>query len=95
LLETKRGTGGWAGLKGGAWGHVRNACRPVTTSHAAEFKYYFVGFRCCADAKGEGQAGAPIWKPPPLPTAKHKPLSLVNRGWTRSKEKRLSPSGNQ
>jgi formylglycine-generating enzyme required for sulfatase activity len=42
----------WAGLKGGAWGHVRNACRPMTTSHPPDFKYYFVSFRCCADAKG-------------------------------------------
>ncbi|MEO8904039.1 MAG: SUMF1/EgtB/PvdO family nonheme iron enzyme [Polyangiaceae bacterium] len=39
----------FAALKGGAWGHVRNACRPVTTSHVPEFRYYFIGFRCCAD----------------------------------------------
>ena len=48
----------WAGLKGGAWGHVRSQCRPMTTSHEPEFTYYFVGFRCCADA-----AGAPPWTP--------------------------------
>ena len=47
----------FAGLKGGAWGHVRNACRPVTTSHPPDFKYYFIGFRCCADAK-PGSAAA-------------------------------------
>lgn len=41
--------GRFAALKGGAWGHVRNACRPVTTSHEPEFTYYFVGFRCCRD----------------------------------------------
>ncbi len=50
-------------LKGGAWGHVRNACRPVTTSHEPEFRYYFVSFRCCADAASvtpfEGTAPAP------------------------------------
>jgi formylglycine-generating enzyme required for sulfatase activity len=40
----------FAALKGGAWGHVRNACRPVTTSHEPEFRYYFVSFRCCKDA---------------------------------------------
>lgn len=40
-----------AALKGGAWGHVRNACRPVTTSHAPEFRYYFVSFRCCRDPR--------------------------------------------
>lgn len=39
----------FAALKGGAWGHVRNACRPVTTSHPPDFKYYFIGFRCCRD----------------------------------------------
>ncbi len=38
-----------AALKGGAWGHVRNACRPVTTSHAPSFVYYFVSTRCCMD----------------------------------------------
>ncbi len=42
-----------AALKGGAWGHVRNACRPVTTSHAPEFRYYFVSFRCCGDVRIE------------------------------------------
>lgn len=41
--------GGPAALKGGAWGHVRNACRPVTTSHAPAFRYYFVSTRCCRD----------------------------------------------
>jgi hypothetical protein len=39
----------FSALKGGAWGHVRNACRPVTTSHAPEFRYYFIGLRCCAE----------------------------------------------
>ena len=48
----------WAGLKGGAWGHVRSQCRPMTTSHEPEFSYYFVGFRCCADA-----TGATPWTP--------------------------------
>jgi formylglycine-generating enzyme len=42
--------GKYAALKGGAWGHVRNACRPVTTSHEPAFTYYFVSFRCCRDA---------------------------------------------
>ncbi|HTA92538.1 MAG TPA: SUMF1/EgtB/PvdO family nonheme iron enzyme [Polyangiaceae bacterium] len=41
----------FSALKGGAWGHVRNACRPVTTSHAPEFRYYFIGFRCCSEAR--------------------------------------------
>ena len=42
----------WAGLKGGAWGHVRSQCRPETFSHEPEFTYYFVGFRCCRDVEG-------------------------------------------
>lgn len=48
----------FAGLKGGAWGHVRNACRPVTTSHAPEFTYYFISFRCCKDVAEENSAPA-------------------------------------
>jgi formylglycine-generating enzyme required for sulfatase activity len=47
--ERKQRRSGVAALKGGAWGHVRNACRPVTTSHPPDFKYYFIGFRCCSD----------------------------------------------
>jgi hypothetical protein len=71
----------WAGLKGGAWGHVRNACRPMTTSHPPEFTYYFISFRCCGEAAGEGQPGAKIWKAPPL--AKHPPPGgKVSKGWT-------------
>jgi formylglycine-generating enzyme len=50
----------WAGLKGGAWGHVRSQCRPTTYSHDPGFSYYFVGFRCCSDADG-----APRWAPSP------------------------------
>jgi hypothetical protein len=49
----------WAGLKGGAWGHVRNQCRPQTFSHEPEFTYYFVGFRCCRDA--DDQAADEKW----------------------------------
>lgn len=81
MLEKKRGKGGWAGLKGGAWGHVRNACRPVTTSHAPEFTYYNISYRCCADAKPDEAGGEPLWKPPPIPANK-KPASRVFRGWT-------------
>lgn len=50
----------WAGLKGGAWGHVRSQCRPTTFSHQPGFAYYFVGFRCCRDVEG-----APKWTPSP------------------------------
>jgi formylglycine-generating enzyme required for sulfatase activity len=37
-------------LKGGYWGPVRNRCRATTTAHNEWFRYYEVGFRCCADA---------------------------------------------
>jgi sulfatase modifying factor 1 len=56
--EAPREKSEWAGLKGGAWGHVRSQCRPMTFSHDPSFAYYFVGFRCCRDADG-----APAWTP--------------------------------
>ncbi len=37
-------------LKGGYWGPVRNRCRATTTAHDEWFRYYEVGFRCCANA---------------------------------------------
>lgn len=56
--SAKLGKSKWAGLKGGAWGHVRNACRPMTTSHPPQFTYYFISFRCCADAADRLPGGA-------------------------------------
>ncbi len=56
--DVPRGRSRFAALKGGAWGHVRNACRPVTTSHTPDFKYYFIGFRCCADAHAPTSAAS-------------------------------------
>jgi formylglycine-generating enzyme len=50
----------FASLKGGAWGHVRNQCRPSSHSHTPDEIYYFWSFRCCADAKD-----APVWSPRP------------------------------
>jgi formylglycine-generating enzyme required for sulfatase activity len=38
-------------LKGGYWGPVRNRCRATTTAHDEWFRYYQVGFRCCANAR--------------------------------------------
>jgi hypothetical protein len=48
----------WAALKGGAWGHVRNACRPASHNHFPQENYYFWSFPCCSDA-----ASAPVWQP--------------------------------
>jgi formylglycine-generating enzyme len=65
----------WAGLKGGAWGHVRNACRPVTTSHPPDFTYYFIAFRCCKDA-ADAKPYVPAANPgiPAVPPADRAPL---------------------
>jgi hypothetical protein len=81
--EEDKGKSKWAGLKGGAWGHVRNACRPMTTSHPPEFTYYFISFRCCKDAAPDaGAASDPnLWTPPPQP-AHPAPGGKVSRGWS-------------
>ena len=68
----------WAALKGGAWGHVRSQCRPTTYSHEPGFAYYFVGFRCCADAPDAPDA--PPYTPPasayPPPPVKAKDVAV-------------------
>jgi len=38
-------------LKGGWWSRVRTRCRPVTRAHYEGFRYYQIGFRCCANAR--------------------------------------------
>ena len=80
LTERSRGRSKWAGLKGGAWGHVRNACRPITTSHVPQFIYYFISFRCCKDPLGLAPVseGTAEWKPPSPPT----PRTRFSRGWS-------------
>jgi formylglycine-generating enzyme required for sulfatase activity len=40
-----------SGLKGGYWGPIRARCRPITNSHNRWFRFYQVGFRCCADPR--------------------------------------------
>lgn len=40
-----------SGLKGGYWGPIRAACRPITTAHNEIFRFYQVGFRCCTNTK--------------------------------------------
>jgi len=49
-MEEAAGAGGVTALKGGYFGPVRARCRPSTVSHGATFKFYQVGFRCCANA---------------------------------------------
>ncbi len=39
-----------SGLKGGYFGPIRARCRPMTNSHNRWFRFYQVGFRCCAEA---------------------------------------------
>jgi sulfatase-modifying factor enzyme 1 len=78
----------WAGLKGGAWGHVRNACRPMTTSHPPDFTYYFISFRCCADAAGrEPYVPARGKKAPAVPAADRVALPKVTNPAGPSKTK--------
>lgn len=48
-----------SGLKGGYWGPIRARCRPMTTAHNEWFRFYQVGFRCCADPH-QGALGRPI-----------------------------------
>lgn len=72
----------FAALKGGAWGHVRNACRPVTTSHTPDFTYYFISFRCCADPRTPPDPASP--PPHDLGPVPHPvdPKGAPRRGWT-------------
>jgi formylglycine-generating enzyme required for sulfatase activity len=42
-------------LMGGFWGHVRTRCRANTRAHDEAFRYYQIGFRCCADAPTPGR----------------------------------------
>jgi formylglycine-generating enzyme required for sulfatase activity len=81
--ESMHDTSLWAGLKGGAWGHVRNACRPMTVSHPPEFTYYFISFRCCADAAPDASASSDplLWTPPQQPEHQD-PSGAVSPGWT-------------
>jgi sulfatase modifying factor 1 len=51
-----------SGLKGGYWGPVRTRCRPMTTAHDENFRFYQIGFRCCGDAHPQGVGEAPIAK---------------------------------
>ena len=53
-----------SGLKGGYWGPIRARCRPMTTSHNELFRFYQVGFRCCADVsdKPDGVAAPYVGK---------------------------------
>ncbi len=50
-----------ATLNGGYWGPVRNTCRLATKSHGPTFRFYQVGFRCCADTIDD------VPTPPPRP----------------------------
>jgi formylglycine-generating enzyme len=62
------GTKNPATLNGGYWGPVRDTCRLATRSHGPTFKFYQVGFRCCADTR-DGVAVPPPrpWVDPGLP----------------------------
>jgi len=85
--EWRRGKSKWAGLKGGGWGHVRNACRPITTSHVAHWSYYFISFRCCQNPDEAALPplppdAAPRWTPPDEAAPQHPAGRPVDRGYT-------------
>jgi hypothetical protein len=82
--EWERGDSEWAALKGGAWGRVRNACRPVTTSHVPHWSYYFISFRCCRDAGGTPPEGPAPWSPPSGAVPAHPAGLGIDRGYTPS-----------
>lgn len=47
-------------LKGGYWGRIRARCRPATRRHDEGFRYYQIGFRCCAEAGRTEGGGAAV-----------------------------------
>lgn len=54
-------------LKGGYWGPVRSRCRPITSTHNRWFRFYQVGFRCCADALDGAKPVTPAEKTARIP----------------------------
>ena len=58
--ESQAGKPFRSGLKGGYWGPVRTRCRPMTTAHDESFRYYQIGFRCCAAAHVVEASEAPL-----------------------------------
>ena len=49
-------------LKGGYWSWVRGRCRAVTEGHEESFRYYQIGWRCCANA-GAGDTKSVLASP--------------------------------
>lgn len=57
---------------GGPWYKgVRNQCRPKVYTHAEDFYYYFLSFRCCAEPDGKATEPRTQWQ--------------VRDGWTMQK----------
>jgi sulfatase modifying factor 1 len=67
-LADNPGTDHPSTLNGGYWGPVRDTCRLTTTTHGPTFRFYQVGFRCCADPI-DGLDAAP-----PRPWIERKPV---------------------
>ena len=55
-------------LKGGYWSWVRGRCRAVTAGHDEGFRYYQIGWRCCANP-GASTSAAPSASPPATASA--------------------------
>ncbi|MBX3190439.1 MAG: SUMF1/EgtB/PvdO family nonheme iron enzyme [Labilithrix sp.] len=50
-------------LKGGYWSWVRGRCRAVTPGHEEDFRYYQIGWRCCADAPTTSKPSTAVAEP--------------------------------
>lgn len=60
-------------LKGGFWAKPRSACRGTNDSHAPAFRFYEIGFRCCAEPTPPASAPAvgSAWSAQPYDASLH------------------------
>jgi hypothetical protein len=78
-----RGKPHQSALKGGYWSYVRGRCRAVTEGHEEGFRYYQIGWRCCADPKPGAAKSDPatqVAAPPPPPSSAPAPAQETDRG---------------
>ncbi len=82
LAASEHASGGWKDkydnvTTGGPWfSGVRNQCRPKIYTHNEGFYYYYLSFRCCAEADGK-------------PTDPRAPKQ-IKRGWKFSRVERIA-----
>ncbi len=54
-------------LKGGFWAKPWAHCRGTNDSHGPMFRYYEIGFRCCAEPQEARVSSEPVKAPEPAP----------------------------